>query len=97
MPPDPNAPTPGTENQIDYDAIEKLRALADGASELWISAYHEGGVIKDEEPFDPATVLALVLKARQRDEAEKILDAISGSASHVQAVGEALDALRREK
>ena len=60
---DPHAPTPGTENEpgIDYDAIEKL-------ARDFVRIY-------GEFRCDLAAVLFLVRKARQRDAAEKEIEA----------------------
>ncbi len=126
-----NAPTPGTENQIDYDAIEKLAKSATPGKRSW-SGHRSGPMyltvpqggqtvvmgfrrlgMRDAQPVfntdnrlvpaqdlavqeveyrddiiaidhpdaefiaacDPATVLALVKKARQRDRAEKEIEA----------------------
>lgn len=91
---DPHAPTPGTENEppwIGYDAIEKL--------------VRDFVRIYGEFRCDLATILALVRKARQRDGAEKEIEAeidaenrrgYVSSKYPIDGLRFALDALRRE-
>ena len=84
MPPDPNTPTPGTENLIDYDAIEKL-------ARDFVRIY-------GEFRCDLAAVLFLVSKARQRDEAVVERDAaLSLAASRLARIEALTTDLEREK